>query len=140
MALITMIERKKAKYKVNYNKKEIFSEIRDIAFEQINDVRLSSLKNPKIIEEIKTLKIIELDNLKGFDTYANYDHYLIFKVKDDYYFCDTDLIIGLFFCVWVWVPPNSVSTPTPRFKILIFDGLFANIELVTAILSVPLFV
>ena len=95
MALITMIERKKAKYKVNYNKKEIFSEIRDIAFEQINDARLSSLKNPKIIEEIKTLKIIELDNLKGFDTYANYDHYLIFKVKDDYYFCDTDLIYTL---------------------------------------------
>lgn len=96
MASITMIELMKVKYTVNYNnKKEIFSEIRDILFEQINDVKLSSLKNPKIIEEVKTLKIIELDDLKSFYTYANYDHFLIFKVKDDYYFCITDLIYSL---------------------------------------------
>jgi len=90
---------------VNYNKKEIFSEIRDILFElfdpekikfdQIDNVKLSSLKNPKIIEEVKTLKVIELGNLESFYTYANYDHFLIFKVKDDYYFCDTDLISSL---------------------------------------------
>jgi len=76
-------------------KKEIFSEISDKLFEQLNDIKLSSLKNPNIIEEIKALKIIELDELKSFNLYTNYDHYLIFKFNDSYYFCDTELVPSL---------------------------------------------
>lgn len=81
---------------LNYNNnKEFFSEIRDQLFEQTKDVKISSLKNINILEAIKTLKVIELDSLKSFSAYINYDHYLIFKLNDDYYFCDTDLAFSL---------------------------------------------
>ena len=77
------------------NYKETFSELRDKIFEQIKDIKISSLTNINIIEVIKTLKIIELDNLESFLSYVNYDHYLIFKFNDDYYFCDTELVSSL---------------------------------------------
>lgn len=81
---------------LNYNNnKEIFSEIRDQLFKQAKDVKISSLKNINILEAIKTLKVIELDSLKSFSSYINYDHYLIFKLNDDYYFCDTGLSFSL---------------------------------------------
>ena len=73
------------------NKKQIFSELRGILFEQLDNVRLSSLKNKKIIDEIKTLKVIEIDSLESFYSYTNYDYYLVFKFNDNYYFCDTEL-------------------------------------------------
>ena len=79
------------------NKKEIFYEIRDMTYKNtenaidISDVKISSLKNPNIIDEITNLKIIELDNLEDFISYVNYDHYLIFKFNNFYYFCDTEL-------------------------------------------------
>ena len=81
----------------NYKKKkELFSEIRDRIYhnadEDIYEVKISSLKNSeKIVEEIKSLKVIKLDNLEDFLPYLNYDHFLIFKVKNEYYFCDTEL-------------------------------------------------
>ena len=81
---------------INYkNNKEIFSEIRDKLFEQAKDVKISSLKNTKILECLKTLKVIELYSLESFLAYVNYDHYLIFKYNDDYYFCDTELVSSL---------------------------------------------
>jgi len=90
---------------VNYNKKkEIFSELRDKIYEygtsyineaQINEIKISSLKNKKIIDEIRALKVIELDSLKGFFSYVNYDHFLIFKFNDEFYFCDTELAYSL---------------------------------------------
>jgi len=79
------------------NKKEIFSEIRDLIYKNtetdinISEVKISLLKNPNIVNEIKNLKIIELDNLEDFLSYVNYDHYLIFKFNNFYYFCDTEL-------------------------------------------------
>lgn len=78
------------------NKKEIFSELRDSLYENSNEynisnIKISSLKNPKIIDEIKNLKIIELDNLEDFLSYVNYDHFMIFKHNNFYYFCDTGL-------------------------------------------------
>ena len=77
------------------NKKEIFSELRDQMFFKPSEVRISSFKNPKIIEEIKTLKVIELDNLASFISYVNYDHFLIFKFNNEFYFCDTELVSSL---------------------------------------------
>ena len=79
---------------MNYNnKKEIFSELRDFIYLNANtyikEVKISCLKNIYIIEEIRNLKVIELDNLEDFIQYTNYDHFLIFKFQDDYYFCDT---------------------------------------------------
>lgn len=83
------------------NKKEIFSELCNRIFEnqtlyskiwcpEFGEVRISSLKNQNIIEEIRTLKVIDLDNLESFISYINYDHFLIFKNSNDYYFCDTE--------------------------------------------------
>lgn len=88
MDTITMIEQQNS-YK---NKKEIFSELRDKLFQQENDVKLSVLKNINVLETIKTLQVIELDNLKSFLSYINYDHFLIFKFNNEYYFCDTALV------------------------------------------------
>ena len=85
-------------------KKEIFSELREqiysslffpISKVRINEVKISTLNNHKIIEEIKTLKVIELDNLENFFSYSNYDHFLIFKFNDEFYFCDTELASSL---------------------------------------------
>lgn len=47
--------------------------------------------NTLLVNELKTLKVIELDNFESFLFYLNYDYYLIFKFKNIYYFCDTDL-------------------------------------------------
>ena len=80
------------------NKKEVFSELRNMIFRRDtfeNGIKLSSLKNSNIINEVKTLKVIELDDLDSFRSYESYDNYLMFKHKDDYYFCDTQLIPGL---------------------------------------------
>ena len=78
------------------NKKEFFSEIIDLIWsssDKIDEIRLSNLKNSKIIiSEIKTFKVIELDNLESFILYANYDNFLIFKFENSYYFCNTELI------------------------------------------------
>ena len=78
------------------NKKEIFAELRDYVYrkdflDKINDVNISIFKNPFLIETMKTLKVIELDDLESFSSYINYDHFLIFKINNEYYFCDTDL-------------------------------------------------
>lgn len=82
------------------NKKEIFAELRDEiylkdTYKHINEVNLSSFRNSLLIETIKTLRIIELDDLESFLSYVNYDHFLIFKHKDDYYYCDTELVPDL---------------------------------------------
>ena len=89
------------------NKKEIFSEFRDQIFDkqalfskifdksEIGEVKISSLKNDKILEEIKILKVIELDSLEDFYSYVNYDHFLIFKFNNEYYFCDTEFAPSL---------------------------------------------
>lgn len=85
----------------NYNsKKKVFLPLRDYiylkdSYKNINDVRLSSFNNLLLIKEVKSLKVIELDNLESFTFYLNYDHYLIFKYEDNYYFCDTELAIVL---------------------------------------------
>ena len=82
---------------IHNNKNEIFYEIRDTIYRNsenainISDIKISSLKNIYIIDEIKNLKIIELNNLDDFISYVNYDHYLIFKFNNFYYFCDTEL-------------------------------------------------
>lgn len=85
------------------NKKEIFSPLRDCiylkdTYKHINDVKISSFDDSFLIDEIKTLKVIELDNLESFTFYLNYDHFLIFKFENDYYFCDTELtpILGVY--------------------------------------------
>jgi hypothetical protein len=83
------------------NKKEIFSELRRYLFFSVdkgtnNELKLSTLKSKdEIVNEFKTLKTIEIDNLGSFESYVNYDHYLIFKFNDEYYFCDTELVPGL---------------------------------------------
>lgn len=80
------------------NKKEIFSELRECIYEKehnINEVKISNLKTPNIVDEIRTLKVIEIDNLESSLLYTNYDYFLIFKHKDDYYFCDTELTPNL---------------------------------------------
>jgi len=88
---------KQEQYQNHNNKKEIFFEIRDIIYDNsenaidISDVKIYSLKTPHIIDEMKNLKIIELNNLDDFMSYVNYDHYLIFKFNNFYYFCDTEL-------------------------------------------------
>jgi hypothetical protein len=78
------------------NKKEFFSEIINLIWsssDKIDEIRLTNLKNSKvIISEIKTFKVIELDNLESFVLYASYDNYLIFKFENSYYFCSTELI------------------------------------------------
>jgi hypothetical protein len=83
--------------------KEVFFELREHIFlkdvyKHINEVKISSLSNPNIVDEIKTLNVIKLDNLESFSSYINYDYFLIFKFKDDYYFCDTELFpsLGIF--------------------------------------------
>lgn len=81
-----------------HNKKEIFSEIIDYIYLNVgtkNEIKLSLLKNDNIIEELKTLQIIEIDDLESCFSYLNYDHFLIFKLKDYFYFCDTDIVISL---------------------------------------------
>lgn len=83
-----------------HNKKEVFSELRDQLYlkdvtNHINEVKISYLKNSNIINEIKTLQVIELNNLESFLSYVNYDHFLMFKFEDDYYFCDTELTPSL---------------------------------------------
>jgi hypothetical protein len=89
---------------LNYNdKKEIFSELRDKLYSQMFlpigyntpvGVKISIL-NHKLIEEIKNLKVIELNNLEDFSLYVNYDHFLIFKFNNEFYFCDTALAPSL---------------------------------------------
>lgn len=79
------------------NKKEIFAELRDEiylkdTYKHINEAKLSSFKNILLIETLKTLRVIELDDLESFLSYVNYDHFLIFKYKDDFYYCDTELV------------------------------------------------
>jgi hypothetical protein len=83
-----------------HNKKEIFSELREQLYlkdvnNNINEVKISCLKNSNIINEIKTLQVIDLDNLESFLSYVNYDHFLMFKFEYDYYFCDTELTPSL---------------------------------------------
>lgn len=78
------------------HKKELFSEIRDYIYHNVDydryEVKISSLKNyNSILEEIKSLKVIELNNLEDFLSYLNYDFFLIFKLNDEYYFCDTEI-------------------------------------------------
>lgn len=96
MVIIMMIEQMESKQLKN-NKKEIFSKLRECIFEKdnsykhINEVKISLLKSSNIVDEIKTLKVIELDDLESFLSYINYDYFLIFKFNDDYYFCDTEL-------------------------------------------------
>lgn len=80
------------------NKKEIFSEIINYIYSNIgaeDEIKLSLLKNDSIIEELKTLQIIEIDDLESCFSYLSYDHFLIFKLKDYFYFCDTDIVISL---------------------------------------------
>jgi len=78
------------------NKKEIFSEFRKQIFNGLNEIKLSSLTNKlKIINEFKSIKVIELDDLDTFESYVNYDHFLIFKNDNNYYFCDIELVPGL---------------------------------------------
>lgn len=75
------------------NRYKIFAELNKFYFLDKFECKLSSLENKdKIINEIKTLKIIEIDNLDEFYSYSNYDHFLIFKNKNEYYFCNTELI------------------------------------------------
>lgn len=88
MDIITMIEQTNS-YK---NKKEIFSELSDKIYQQVSEVKISTLKNINILETIKTLQVIELDNLESFIFYLNYDHFLIFKFQGEFYFCDTELV------------------------------------------------
>ena len=63
------------------NKKEIFSKLRECIFEKdnsykhINEVKISLLKSSNIVDEIKTLKVIELDDLESFLSYINYDYF-----------------------------------------------------------------
>jgi len=86
--------------KNDQNKKEIFSVLRDYFYlnskldnhNTISDVKISSYNNSLLTETIKTLNVIELDNIESFSSYLNYDHFLMFKFEDDYYFCDTELV------------------------------------------------
>ena len=75
-------------------KKEIFNEFRNYYF-LTKDIKLSILRNTVIVDEIKNLKVIELDSLENFYSYVNYDHFLIFKFNDEFYFCDTELAYSL---------------------------------------------
>jgi hypothetical protein len=94
------------------NKKDIFSEFRNEFRNHgnLNEVKISLFKNPQIIEEIKSLRVIELNNLESFLSYVNYDYFLMFKINDDYYFCDTEL-----------VPTHNIYSMT---KITDFNQLF----------------
>jgi len=84
----------------NNNRKEIFSELSNQIF--MNDthsnlfhateVKISSLQNSKIADELKTLNVIELDSIESFLQYVNYDYFLMFKLNDDYYYCETALV------------------------------------------------
>lgn len=76
------------------SKKQLFNELRNYYF-LTKEIKLSVLRNTSIIDEIKLLKVIELNNLENFESYKHYDNYLIFKYKENYYFCDTSLISGL---------------------------------------------
>lgn len=58
----------------------------------IAEVKLSHFKDKDLIEDIKALNVIELDNIESFYSYCNWDHFLIFKVENDYYFCYTELV------------------------------------------------
>lgn len=96
---ITMMTELMKVYNQN-NKKEIFAELSDQIF--MNDthsdlfnsteVKISSLQNSKIAEELKTLNVIELDSIESFLQYINYDYFLMFKFNDDYYYCETALV------------------------------------------------
>lgn len=84
---------------MNYsNKKDIFSEIcqviylNDMQSNILSEIKISNLKTNFIVDEIKTLRVIELDNIESFLSYTNYDYFLIFKVKEEYYFCETESV------------------------------------------------
>jgi hypothetical protein len=79
---------------VSNPKKEIFSVLRDLIF-LTKEIKLAEFNNNRLIEEMKSLKVIELDNLKDLHSYINYDHYLIIKNNNNYYFCDVDLYPGI---------------------------------------------
>lgn len=77
------------------DKIDIFLELNNkiwnsIFLNNFSEIKISNL-NYKIIDEIKALKVIEIDNLESFNLYLSYDHYLIFKFNKEYYFCDTEL-------------------------------------------------
>ena len=81
---------------MNYsNKKKIFSEIcqviylNDMHSNILSEIKISKLKTPYIADEIKTLRVIVIDNIESFLSYTNYDYFLIFNVKEEYYFCET---------------------------------------------------
>lgn len=84
---------------MKYNdKKDIFSELINQLFRKGTfelGVKLSSFENEKLIEELKNLKLINIDKLEDFENYSNYDYFLIFKHDDEYYFCDTKMIPSL---------------------------------------------
>lgn len=96
MVLIMIIESTKVSLK---SKKAIFSEFwkasyylesqKEICGYGVSEVKVSHSK--KLIEELKTLKVIELDNFESFLNYLNFDYYLIFRYNDEFYFCDTEL-------------------------------------------------
>lgn len=80
-------------------KKIVFAEITDkiylseIYSDEIRSFKVSSLENyEEIVNEIKTLKIIEIDKIESFISFINYDHFLIFKLKNEFYFCNTELV------------------------------------------------
>ncbi len=58
----------------------------------IAEVKLSYFKDKQLIEDLKALDVIELDNIEGFYSYCNWNHFLIFKLENDYYFCYTELV------------------------------------------------
>jgi hypothetical protein len=85
---------------MNYNnKRNFFSEVSNVIYLNdmqsdkfnLSEIKMSNLKTPFIIDEIKAIRVIELDNIESFSSYTNYDYFLIFKVKCDYYFCETAL-------------------------------------------------
>ena len=79
---------------MNYSEqKELFSDIIKLIWDDINELKISKLNNyKKIIKEIKTFKVIEINNLESFFRYKSYGNFILFKYKHDYYFCDTELI------------------------------------------------
>jgi hypothetical protein len=79
--------------------KEVFDVLRAYYYEyphlmsnrMMNEVKISSFGSKELVEAIKVLKVVEVDDFESFYSYINWDHFLIFKVKNDYYFCDTEL-------------------------------------------------
>lgn len=83
---------------LNKDKKNIFKGLINQLFKSGTfeyGVKLSSFEEQDLVEEIKNLKVIELDNLDDFNSYINYDYFLIFKFNEDYFFCDTKMIPSL---------------------------------------------